>query len=175
MADYDGDALRVAESLFHEKSGLDTAAMIQLTEDALVGCDDGELFLEYGVAEGLVFDDGSLRSSSYSVSSGYGLRGIAGEVAGYCHGDDITEQSLRRAGEVTRAAAQGHSAHWAEPPRATNQSRVRRYQPVGIARFCHKGTIIGRYRRICARQRLANRPSNGINGGQLALCSHHPS
>ena len=142
MADYDGDALRVAESLFHEKSGLDTAAMIQLTEDALVGCDDGELFLEYGVAEGLVFDDGSLRSSSYSVSSGYGLRGIAGEVAGYCHGDDITEQSLRRAGEVTRAAAQGHAAHWAEPPRATNQSRYGATNPLESPDFATKVRLL---------------------------------
>ncbi|MDP7343075.1 MAG: DNA gyrase modulator, partial [Alphaproteobacteria bacterium] len=70
----------VTDDLFFSRAGLDKARTESIVEDALVGMDDGELFLEYRQSEGLSFDDGRLKSASFDTSQGFGLRAIADEA-----------------------------------------------------------------------------------------------
>ena len=51
---------------------------------ALRGCDDGELFMEYTQSEGLMFDNGKLKSGNFNTEQGFGLRAVAGEVISLC-------------------------------------------------------------------------------------------
>ncbi len=50
------------ETTFDEK------AVLKLVREAVVGADDGELFLERRRSEALVFDDGKLKTASYDAS-----------------------------------------------------------------------------------------------------------
>ena len=43
---------------------------------ATAGADDGELFFERRRSEGLVYDDGRLKTASYDASEGFGLRAV---------------------------------------------------------------------------------------------------
>ena len=73
---------------------------LSILQDALTGADDGELFLERSELESLVFDDGRLKTCDYSRDAGFGLRGVSGEMTGFAHANEISEEAIRRAGET---------------------------------------------------------------------------
>ena len=86
-----------AEQLFFARAGLDRGRVEGVVADALAGCDDGELFLEYRQSESFAFDDGKLKSASFDTSQGFGLRAVCGEATGYAHASELSEAALRRA------------------------------------------------------------------------------
>ena len=101
-------------------SGLDRQRAHKIIEDALHGCDDGELYLELSRSESLTWDDGRLKAASFDSRAGFGLRAVAEERTGYAHSSEVSEDALRRAAETVRAVRAGHEGTWAEPPRKTN-------------------------------------------------------
>ncbi|SNT75132.1 metalloprotease TldD [Paracoccus seriniphilus] len=98
------------------ESFLDRDRALAILRQAVAGADDGELFLERSVAETLVFDDGRLRNSGYTAEQGFGLRAVRGEVTGYAHSTEITEESLKRAAETARLAVGAGGGSLATPP-----------------------------------------------------------
>ena len=62
-----------------------------ITDTALKGADDGELFIERSANESLTFDDGRLKTASFDTSRGFGLRCVAGETTGFAQGTDMTK------------------------------------------------------------------------------------
>jgi hypothetical protein len=60
----------------------------RVLDEALVGADDGELFLETSTAESLAFDDGRLKVANFDAERGFGLRGVFGEASGFAHSSD---------------------------------------------------------------------------------------
>ena len=99
---------------------LDEASALATLRAATLGADDGELFLERRRSERLVLDDGRVKSASYDASEGFGLRAVNGDVAGYAHATEISEQSLRRAAETARLAVGDGGGVLAAPPPGTN-------------------------------------------------------
>jgi TldD protein len=76
---------------------LDKNRTIKLVEDALHGMDDGELFLEYDQTEAISFDDGVVRSASFNISKGFGLRSVSGETCGFAHANELSGEAIKRA------------------------------------------------------------------------------
>ena len=62
---------------------LDPDGAQRITREALKACDDGELYLQYSATESFGFDDGRLKMADYSTGSGFGLRGVSGEMTGF--------------------------------------------------------------------------------------------
>ena len=96
--------LAAADNLFFGKGALDRRKTEKMVDDALAGCDDGELFLEYEQSESLAFDDGKLKSASSDTTQGFGLRSVAGEATGFAHASALDEQALKRAVATVKAA-----------------------------------------------------------------------
>ncbi|MDX1402374.1 MAG: metallopeptidase TldD-related protein, partial [Kiloniellales bacterium] len=109
------------ESLFFDRTGMDRVRVEGILEDALKGADDGELFMEYCQSEGLVFDDGRLKTASFDTSQGFGLRSIAGEAAGYAHSSELSEDAVKRAAEAISAVHSGHDGSMDLGPGPTNR------------------------------------------------------
>jgi TldD protein len=95
-----------------------------LLKATLDGCDDGELFLESRESEAVVFDDGRLKSASYSADQGFGLRVVNGEASGFAHAASFGLDSLKRACEAVSLARQSLSLNqrFDVTPLGTNQS-----------------------------------------------------
>jgi TldD protein len=110
-----------ARELFFVRAGLDPAAVDRLTGEALRGCDDGELYLEYRQSEALAYDDGRLKSASFDTTQGFGLRAVCGEATGYAHASELSEAAIARAAKAVTAVRAGHSGVAALPPAATNR------------------------------------------------------
>jgi len=113
--------LATADGIFFGKGALDLHKSSKLVDEALAGCDDGELFLEYVQSEGLSFDDGKLKSASYDTTQGFGLRAVSGEVTGFAHASALDEQALKRAAQTVKAVRAGKGGKSDESPRGTNQ------------------------------------------------------
>jgi TldD protein len=133
---------------------LDEAAALARLREATAGAEDGELFLERRRGESLVLDDGRIRTASYDASEGFGLRAVRGEVAGYAHSTEISEQALKRAVETARLAVGDLGGTLADAPARTNRHLYTDADPLADATFAAK---IDTLREIDAYARAADR------------------
>ena len=106
---------------FFTHTDMDQMRIEGLTDEALGAMDDGELYLQYGLSEGFVFDDGRLKSASYDTAQGFGLRGVVGEATGYAHGTELSEAAIRRAAKTVQAVRTGSAGAMSAPPAGTNR------------------------------------------------------
>ena len=125
-----------------QTAGVDPSEALSILQTALVGADDGELFLERSESEALVFDDGRLKSAAYDASEGFGLRVVAGETAGYAHANEISAAAIRRAADSAALAKRGHAGVTAEGPRATNQKLYDAVDPLAAPAFSDKIALL---------------------------------
>ena len=130
--------IAATDELFFERAGLDRRSLETIVDEALVGADDGELFLEYCQSEALSFDDGRLKSASFDTSQGFGLRAVAGEAAGYAHASELSEEAIRRAAQTVRTVHAGRGGTMAAAPSGTNQVLHSDTNPQGGAPFVAK-------------------------------------
>ena len=110
----------MTQSLFFKDSGLDQARTQTILDEALRGADDGELYLEYAQSEAFVFDDNRLKTASYNVQQGFGLRAVCGESTGYAHASDLSEEALKRAAGAVQAVKVGREGVVAAGPARSN-------------------------------------------------------
>ena len=109
---------------------LDRDALQRLLADTLNGADDGELFFEQTQSESLVFDNGRLKSSAFDTGQGFGMRAIAGEMAGYAHSGQMDMAAIKRAAESVRSVADGYGGVIGGPPAAANHKLYDSFNPV---------------------------------------------
>jgi TldD protein len=114
---------------------LDRDTALRVLRDAVAGADDGELFFERRRSEMLMFDDGRLKTASYDAATGFGLRAVRGEVAGYAHSTEISEAALTRAGQTARLAVGDGGGTWADAPEGTNTKLYTDEDPIAGATF----------------------------------------
>ncbi|MFN3722673.1 MAG: metalloprotease TldD [Paracoccaceae bacterium] len=117
---------------------LDEAAALAILRAATMGAEDGELFLERRRSEAIVLDDGRIKTASYDASEGFGLRAVKGEVAGYAHATEISENALTRASQTARLAVGDGGGIMAAPPQGTNVRLYGDADPMADATFAVK-------------------------------------
>ncbi|MEO6199124.1 MAG: DNA gyrase modulator, partial [Sphingomicrobium sp.] len=103
----------------------------------LAACDDGELYLQYAASEAFGFDDGRLKTADYHVTSGFGLRGVAGETTAFAHANDISEAAIERASATLRLIDPATGTP-APPPQRTNQAMYDGDDPLVLVPFAEK-------------------------------------
>ncbi|MBL8643460.1 MAG: metalloprotease TldD [Rhodospirillaceae bacterium] len=126
---------KVINDLFFGKAGLDKKKVSAITADALKGCDDGEMYLEYAQSESVLFDDGRVKSANFDTAQGFGLRAIAGETTGFAHSTTLDEAAMKRAASTVKAVRSGKGGTMAEPPRGTNQQLYTDANPLPLVPF----------------------------------------
>lgn len=124
---------------------LDPETAARLTREALVGCDDGELFLQVAASESFAFDDGRLKAATFETSRGFGLRGVVGETSAYAHANELSEQALKRAAETISVVRSGHGGVAAlQPMKRTNQRLYTDADPLSAVPFADKVALLQR-------------------------------
>ncbi|MFD1343772.1 metalloprotease TldD [Litorisediminicola beolgyonensis] len=114
---------------------LDRDQATGLLRTALAGAEDGELFFERKRSEGLLFDDGRVKTASYDAAEGFGLRAVRGEVTGYAHATEISEAALKRAVETARLAVGDGGGTMAPAPGRTNRTLYTDADPIAGTPF----------------------------------------
>src|SRR5690242_1439276 len=78
--------------------------------------DDADLYFQYNRSESWALEEGEVKSGSFSIDQGVGVRVVAGEKTAFAYADDIHPEALLSAARVTRAiAASGGESRVATP------------------------------------------------------------
>ena len=84
--------------------------------------DYADLYFQYSRSEGWSLEEGIVKSGSFNIEQGVGVRAISGEKTAFAYSDDISMSALLGAAEATRAiGAQGYSG----VPAALKRSALR--------------------------------------------------
>lgn len=100
------ERLATARSLLLEPFGLDEARLAQVLK--VIGehrIDDADLYFEYTRSEGWSLEEGIVKSGSFSIDQGVGVRAVAGEKTAFAYSDDISEAALLDAARTVRTIA----------------------------------------------------------------------
>jgi len=134
--------LALTDDLFFVRTGMDRRKLERIVGEALAGMDDGELFLEWGQSEMLVFDDGRIKSAAFDQSQGFGLRALSGESCGYAHASELSEEAIRRAATTVRAVKTGAGGTLALSPPGSNRQLYTDANPLGGFDFATKTKLL---------------------------------
>ncbi len=127
---------------FGNNAQLDLSSVQKLVDDTLLRSDDGEMFLEYCLSESMSWDDGKLKSSTYDISQGYGLRGVADEAVGYAHSSNFSLESMRRSAEAVKTVYKNYSGTQSDAPVGTNSYLYEDTNPLSEMKFADKIRIL---------------------------------
>lgn len=125
-----------------DKTDLGAERAASILSDALSGTDDGELYVEHSQSEAFVFDDGKLKTASYDVSQGFGLRAVLGETTAFAHASDLSEAALKRAAASVQAVKTGHGGTLADGPSRTNAKLYTDENPLDAMAFDAKVRLL---------------------------------
>lgn len=105
------ERLATARSLLLEPYGLTDAALTRaLNTMAEHRIDDADLYFQYTRSEGWSLEEGIVKSGSFSIDQGVGVRAVSGEKTAFAYSDDISEAALLDAARTVRSiAAAGQS------------------------------------------------------------------
>jgi TldD protein len=67
--------------------------------------DYADLYFQYSRSEGWSLDEGIVKSGTFNIDQGVGVRVVSGEKTAFAYSDDISAAALRSAAEATRAIA----------------------------------------------------------------------
>jgi TldD protein len=132
-------------NIFYRDTGLDPARTERLVADALTGCDDGELYLQYATSESFAFDDGRLKAATFNTEQGFGLRGVAGETTAYAHANELSDAAILRAADTVKVvrAGNGGTANLGRPA-STNARLYTDADPLSAVPFADKVALLQR-------------------------------
>jgi TldD protein len=119
------ERLDVARQLLLAPFGLDeTHLMRALREIRAHAVDDADLYFQYTRSEGWSLEEGIVKTGSFSIDQGVGVRAVSGEKTAFAYSDDISEASLMDAARTVRTiAAAGQTARVKTPARQVAKSR----------------------------------------------------
>jgi len=125
-----------------DDSGLTAAQANGVLDELLRDADDGELFIERGTSEALVFDDGRLKTASFDTSRGFGLRCVAGETSGFAQSTEMSLASLKNSASVVSMAKDGYAGRLSAAPARTNTKLYPEIDPVSDFAFPAKVELL---------------------------------
>jgi len=100
------ERLAIAKTLLLEPFGLDEArlasALRTIGEHRI---DDADLYFQYTRSEGWSLEEGIVKSGSFGIDQGVGVRAVAGEKTAFAYSDDISEDALLDAARTVRSIA----------------------------------------------------------------------
>ena len=100
------ERLAIARSLLLDPYGLSDAALSNaLRTIAEHRTDDADLYFQYTRSEGWSLEEGIVKSGSFSIDQGVGVRAIAGEKTAFAYSGDISEAALLDAARTVRSIA----------------------------------------------------------------------
>jgi TldD protein len=103
--------LAIAQDLLLSPYGLEPRHLRKALGEILVpGVDDADLYFQYTRAEGWSLEEGIVKTGSFSIDQGVGVRAVSGEKTAFAYSDDLSWTALLDAAQSVRAiGAQGQS------------------------------------------------------------------
>ena len=119
------ERLATAQQLLLTPFGLDESHLSRaLSEITAHKVDDADLYFQYTRSEGWSLEEGIVKTGSFSIDQGVGVRAVSGEKTAFAYSDDISEASLLDAARTVRSiSSAGRTARVKTPTRKIASSR----------------------------------------------------
>ena len=109
--------------------------------------DEADLYFQYTRSEGWSLEEGIVKTGSFSIDQGVGVRAVSGEKTAFAYSDDISEASLLDAARTVRtisAAAQTGHARVATKKIALARSLYTPVDPISTLDSASKVALLGK-------------------------------
>lgn len=106
------DFLAIADRCLLSPYDIDATGLQQVLGQILTHkIDYADLYFQYSRSEGWMLEEGIVKSGSFNIEQGVGVRAISGEKTGFAYSDDISMPALVAAAQATRAIANQSGSH----------------------------------------------------------------
>lgn len=100
------DSFAIADRCLLSPYEIDTSGLQRVLGQMLThNIDYADLYFQYSRSEGWMLEEGIVKSGSFNIEQGVGVRAISGEKTGFAYSDDISMPALMSAAQATRAIA----------------------------------------------------------------------
>ena len=142
------ERLATAQALLLDPFGLDESHLSRALADIrLRQVDDADLYFQYTRSEGWSLEEGIVKTGSFSIDQGVGVRAVSGEKTAFAYSDDLSEASLMDAARTVRSIAQAAQNRRVRTP-ARKVARSRKLygpvDPIGTLDSNAKVALLGR-------------------------------
>ena len=101
------ERLSIARKLLLNPYGLDESHLSKaLAHIRAHSVDDADLYFQYTRSEGWSLEEGIVKTGSFSIDQGVGVRAVSGEKTAFAYSDDISMDALIDAANTVRTIAQ---------------------------------------------------------------------
>ena len=142
------ERIDLAASLLLTPFGLDESHLARaLAEIRAHRVDDADLYFQTTRSEGWSLEEGIVKTGSFSIDQGVGVRAVSGEKTAFAYSDDISEASLLDAARTVRsisAAAQDGRTRVASKKIAKSRSLYSGVDPIGTLGSADKVALLER-------------------------------
>ncbi|MSQ75979.1 MAG: metalloprotease TldD [Rhodoferax sp.] len=146
------ERLAIAKSLLLTPFGLDESHLLRaLAEIKAYRVDEADLYFQYTRSEGWSLEEGIVKTGSFSIDQGVGVRAVSGEKTAFAYSDDISEASLLDAARTVRsiaAQAQGARVKAGKRRIAEARSLYRDLDPIASLDSTAKVALLGRVEQL---------------------------
>lgn len=99
-------ALNIAKDILLKPASLDETAIEKVIRSLMSSrIDDADLYFQFCSYESWFLEDSEVKSGSFSIDRGVGIRAVSGDKTGYAYCDDIVLTAMERAAEAARSIA----------------------------------------------------------------------
>ncbi len=146
------ERLATARSLLLAPFGLDESHLARaLAEITAHRVDDADLYFQYTRNEGWSLEEGIVKTGSFSIDQGVGVRAVSGEKTAFAYSDDISEASLLDAARTVRSissAAQNRKARVPARRVASSRKLYGAQDPIASLDSAQKIALLGRVEQL---------------------------
>jgi TldD protein len=146
------ERLSVAKSLLLTPFGLDDSHLFRtLAEIKAYKVDEADLYFQYTRSESWGLEEGIVKTGSFSIDQGVGVRAVMGEKTAFAYSDDISEASLLDAARTVRsisAIAQSGQARIATKIIASSRSLYQEMDPIASLDSNAKVALLGKVEQL---------------------------
>ena len=99
------DYLALAQATLLEPTELSNNDLNQFMQKLtnVSGCDFADLYFQYAKQESWSLDEGKVKTGSFSIDRGVGLRSVVGEKTAFAYSEDLTAKAILGAADVVSA------------------------------------------------------------------------
>ena len=146
------ERLGIAKALLLTPFGLDESHLARaLLEIKAHKVDEADLYFQYTRSEGWSLEEGIVKTGSFSIAQGVGVRAVSGEKTAFAYSDDISEASLLDAARTVRtisSAAQTKRAPVAGKKIASARSLYDGLDPIATLDSTTKVELLSKVERL---------------------------
>ena len=146
------ERLATAKDLLLTPFGLDETHLARaLNEIKAHKVDEADLYFQYTRSEGWSLEEGIVKTGSFSIDQGVGVRAVSGEKTAFAYSDDISEASLLDAARTVRtisSAAKSGRVKTATQKMAGARSLYTAVDPISTLDSQAKVDLLGRVEKL---------------------------